>query len=115
MKTRVMPGELPRTAIVRVFAALALILVLLIPLAPAARAQSACVTHAEMVEHLTQKYAEAQIAIAFTGNGQLIEVFTTGDGATWTIVITTPQGLSCILIAGETWDERRRIAEDPQA
>jgi hypothetical protein len=115
MKTRVMPGELPRTAIVRIFTALALILVLLASPATAARAQPACATHAEMIEHLTQKYAEARVAIAFTGNGRLVEVFTAGDGATWTIVITTPQGLSCILIAGETWDERHQVRDDPQA
>lgn len=115
MKTRDMPGELPRSAIVRALVALALILVLLASLAPAARAQSACATHAGMIDHLMQTYAEARVAIAFSGAGRLVEVFTSSDGGTWTIVITTPQGLSGILIAGETWDDRRQIAEDPQA
>ena len=46
---------------------------------------------------------EAPVAVGVTSAGGLVEVFATDDGATWTIVVTTPQGRSCMVAAGEGW------------
>ncbi len=50
------------------------------------------------------------MAIGLTGNGSVIELFTTGDGSTWTIVITSPDGLSRVVAAGESWMSTRALA-----
>ncbi len=67
-------------------------------------------THAEMMKQLDGRFSESQVAIGLASNGQLIEVFSTGDGSTWTIVITKPDGMSCVLTTGEAWDGRKQIA-----
>lgn len=52
---------------------------------------------------LQQKYKESPVAIGLTHNGGLVEVLSTDDGATWSIIVTTPQRMSCFLAAGERW------------
>ena len=71
-----------------------------------AQAQSRDLPRAEVVEQLDAQYAEAQAAVGVTNEGGVIEVFTTKDGSTWTLVLTKPDGISRVVAAGETWIER---------
>ena len=58
----------------------------------------------EMVlEHLAKKYNEAPVSIGVTTRGGLMEILAAKDGATWTMVITTLDGISCIIAVGENW------------
>ncbi len=68
-----------------------------------------------MLEILSEKYSEAPIAVGVTNNGGLVEVLSTGDGNTWSIIITSPQGMSCLVAAGEGWRLIEQIAMDPEA
>ena len=68
-----------------------------------AAAQSACRPRTDVVGHLAKKYGEAPVAIGVTNKGGLIEVLTTGDGDTWTIIVSMPNGTSCMVAAGEGW------------
>ncbi len=114
MRHRTILAEDPRAAALRIFGTVILALCLLLGAGTAARAQPACLAHQEMTDLLRVKYAETQIAVGFSESGRLIEVFSTADGATWTLVVTTPKGKSCVLIAGESWDIRHQVAEGPQ-
>ena len=69
-------------------------------------AQSASLPRADVVEQLGAQYAETQAAVGVTDEGGVIEVFTTDDGSTWTLVLTTPDGTSRVIAAGETWIKR---------
>jgi hypothetical protein len=64
---------------------------------------------------LAQKYKEAPIALGVTHNGGLVEVLTTGNGTTWSIIVTTPQGMSCLVAAGEGWKAMQQASMDPEA
>ncbi len=64
----------------------------------------------ESQKQLDSRFSESQVAIGLATNGQLLEVFSTGDGSTWTIVITKPDGMSCVLTTGEGWDGREKTA-----
>ncbi len=68
-----------------------------------AAAQSACSPRTDVLGHLAKKYGEAPVAIGVTNKGDLIEVLTTGDGNTWTIIVSMPNGQSCMVAAGEGW------------
>lgn len=72
----------------------------------AAEAQSLDLPRTELVEQLGAQYAEAQAAVGVTDAGGVMEVFTTSDGSTWTLVLTNPDGTSRIIAAGETWIKR---------
>ncbi len=71
--------------------------------AVSAMAQSACSPRAEVIGHLAKKYGEAPVAIGVTNKGGLVEVLTTIDGGTWTIIVSMPNGTSCLVAAGEGW------------
>ena len=53
---------------------------------------------------LNQKYSEAPSAVGVQANGHLVEVFASNDGTSWTIVVTRPDGVSCIVAVGENWE-----------
>ena len=61
-----------------------------------------------MLGHLTKKYGEAPVAIGVTNKGGLVEVLTTGDGNTWTIIVSMPNGTACMVAAGEGWRTMKR-------
>lgn len=68
-----------------------------------AAAQTACSPRDNMVGHLAKKYGEVPVAIGVTNKGGLVEVLTTGDGNTWTIIVSMPNGTSCMVAVGEGW------------
>ena len=93
--------------------AVALISAAVLCAAAPASARSICAPHDKMVEMLDKQFSEQPTAIGIAGNGQLLEVFTAPDGSTWTIVMTTPQGVSCVVSDGRNWDTRQRVAMGP--
>ncbi len=68
-----------------------------------AAAQGACSPRTDVLGHLAKKYGEAPVAIGVTNKGGLVEVLTTGDGKTWTIIVSMPNGTACMVAAGEGW------------
>ncbi len=70
--------------------------------------QATCVQRSEALAHLDKKYGEVQVAIGVTNKGGLVEVLTSADGATWTIIVTTPDGTSCLVASGEGWRTKPR-------
>ena len=68
-----------------------------------ARAQPQCDARGEVLRVMAENYGETPAALGVTNNGGLVEVLTTADGSTWSIIVTTPQGLSCLVAAGEGW------------
>ena len=69
----------------------------------AAAASTQCNTRDNVLDLLANKYKEAPVAAGVTNSGGLVEVLSTGKGDTWTIIITTPKGMSCLVAAGEAW------------
>jgi hypothetical protein len=49
--------------------------------------------------------------MALTDDGHLLEVFASKDGETWTIAVTIPKGLTCLLATGQEWQSLPRIAQ----
>ncbi len=65
--------------------------------------QIPCNQRNDVLGHLAQKYQELPIAVGVTNRGGLVEVLATGDGKTWTIILSSPDGQSCMIAAGESW------------
>ncbi len=86
-------------------------LLLLLP-ATASAAPMACAPRADLVARLADTYREAPIAVGLGADGKLVEVLSAADGATWSILVTAPNGRSCLAAAGEAWQEVERVALD---
>ncbi len=92
---------------------------LLGPLGAHAQTQSqtqSCDQRASVIGRLAEQYREAPVAIGVTSTGGMVEVLTTGDGGTWTIIVSNPNGTSCLVAAGEGWRALRfnNTAADPR-
>ncbi len=75
-----------------------------------------CDQRASVIGRLAEKYREAPVAIGVTSTGGMVEVLTTGDGGTWTIIVSYPNGTSCLIAVGEGWRALRFniTAADPR-
>ena len=80
-----------------------------------AMAAPQCDERDTVLELLANKYKEAPVAIGVTNNGGLVEVLSTDNGGTWSIIVTTPNGMSCLVAAGEGWKMMEQVAVEPEA
>ena len=100
-----------------VFAALGTTLAALVAAHPAparAQAQTVCGERTKFLEHLGKSYAESPVAMGLASNGSILEVLASEKG-TWTIIITMPNGVSCVVASGEAWEEVSKVALGPAA
>lgn len=78
--------------------------------APAALAQSICGNHKLVTDNLRQEYAETPVSMGVTAGGAVVEVYASSQG-TWTLLITQPNGMSCLIAAGKDWENLPRLAK----
>lgn len=98
---------------VRIFSTFLLAILLLLGVALLSRPNAAEATgmpRDAVVKFLGERHAEAPVAYGLAANGGLIEVFATADGATWTLVLTMPNGMSVVVASGEAWTRRPPVA-----
>jgi len=71
----------------------------------ASQAQTAnCGDRTKVVERLASKYGEVRQSMGLAQNNGVLEVFASPDSGTWTIVITLPSGMTCLVAAGEAFE-----------
>jgi hypothetical protein len=87
---------------VRSAAAAALILFGMVPPATA----GPCAERQEVTNFLGQRYGETIQAMGITDQGALLDIYVSEQG-TWTIVLSLPNGPSCIVASGTDWEPRR--------
>lgn len=72
--------------------------------------ESICAERDTLMSSLSREYAEAPKAVGLANNGSVVELLTTRDGRTWTLLMTRPDGTSCVVAAGEAWDQLPQVA-----
>jgi hypothetical protein len=79
-----------------------------------AMAQTVCGERTKFLRHLSSGYSEAPVAMGLVSNGSILEVLASKKGS-WTIIVTRPDGTSCVVAAGEAWEEMPVLAMGPAA
>ncbi|MEK0082485.1 hypothetical protein [Benzoatithermus flavus] len=74
---------------------------------------SLCHDYREIARELGAKYEETPVSLGLQTNGNLLQVFASARSRTWTIVSLMPNGLACVLAAGEDWEPLEPRAVDP--
>jgi hypothetical protein len=69
-----------------------------------AQAVGMCGSRGDFIKALADKYQETGKALGIAGQVNLVEIFASKAG-TWTILVTTPEGKSCIIAAGSSWED----------
>ena len=83
-------------------------------LATQAAEAAQCASRAQIIARLATGHDETRQGAGLTtgtdGRAQLVEVFASEAGS-WTITVTLPDGLTCLVAAGQNWDA---IADTPK-
>ena len=81
-----------------------------------AAAQANCADRAEITDRLAEKYGETFAGGGLRSSNAIYEVWFSAEKGTWTILMTRPDGKSCVMAAGTDWREAlpsERIAGIP--
>lgn len=70
-----------------------------------AQAQVTCGERDAVVEKLGEKYGEVRRGGGLTGSTAIFEIWASESTGTWTILKTTPNGMSCVMAVGESWQD----------
>ena len=68
-----------------------------------ANAQTVCGERTSLLKQLSNNYKEIPISMGLASNGSIVEL-TKSDKGTWTILLTNPRGVTCLIAAGEYWE-----------
>lgn len=69
-----------------------------------ASAAAPCGSHDAVAKSLTTKFKEARRIMGVVNARAVMEIFMSPQG-TWTVVVTDTKGVSCIIAAGQDWQE----------
>lgn len=64
-----------------------------------------CAPREAVVERLESTYGESRQSIGLGEQGMVIETFANAATGTWIITVTTPNGLTCLVASGNSWEE----------
>lgn len=65
-----------------------------------------CAARNDVLTKLAGDFHEQPASVALTSDGQLLEVLKSDSKMTWSILITSPNGVSCLVAAGENWQDK---------
>ena len=63
-----------------------------------------CAARDSVIERLASKYGESRQSIGMAPKGRVIEVFASLDTGTWTITVTLPNGMMCLVASGQSYE-----------
>ena len=69
-----------------------------------AAAQQQCGPRTAVIERLSEDYGETRQSIGLAQGNRVIEVFASPDSGTWTITVTLPNGMTCLVAAGVAFE-----------
>lgn len=81
----------------------ALALACLLPATALAQAQN-CGSRDQVIERLASKYGESRQSIGMAPQGRVVEVYASDETGTWTITVTMPNGVTCLVASGQSYE-----------
>ena len=77
----------------------------------AQHSQSNCTDRSSALSHLSKAYQEQPVAMGLASSGGVVEVLTDGKGSSWSIIVTLPSGVTCLVAAGEDWEALQPVIQ----
>lgn len=73
-----------------------------------------CGERTKITTFLLKRYQEKPRAMGVASSGKsVMEIYTSPKGS-WTVLMTTAKGLSCIMSAGHSWEEKDALSFLPK-
>lgn len=70
-----------------------------------------CAPREGVIERLTQTYGEKRQSIGLVGQDTMMEMFASTRTGSWTITVTLPDGMTCLVASGQGY---KPIADAPK-
>lgn len=58
-----------------------------------------------VLSRLAEGYGETRQSMGLGANNAVIEVFASDESGTWTITVTSPNGVTCLVASGQAFEE----------
>lgn len=58
----------------------------------------------QTLNHLSNQYSDAPVAIGVINNGSVLEALSSRTGKSWTNILTMPSSVSCMIATCENWE-----------
>ncbi|MFQ5438085.1 MAG: hypothetical protein ACE5DK_04550 [Paracoccaceae bacterium] len=75
--------------------------------------QATCGQRDHLTAQLTEKYMEQLTAGGFQSASSVLEIWTSPQSGTWTMLLTRPDGVSCVVGSGTAW-QMRDVMPEPE-
>ena len=63
-----------------------------------------CAERGLVLERLTQKYGETRQSMGLAANNGIVEMHASEETGSWTITVTHPNGITCMVAAGTSFE-----------
>ena len=76
-------------------------------------AQQACLAHEAAEKELEKQFDEKVVGRGLANSGKAMFELFVSDKGTWTVMVSEPNGRSCVLASGESWQHLPLLSGDP--
>ncbi|WP_224825612.1 hypothetical protein [Cognatishimia sp. MH4019] len=91
--------------LIAMFAAIVLSIALQVPLMASPGIDGPrCAPRADVIGHLSERYGEGRKAYGLAANDTLVEVYASDESGSWTIIVSSPNGLTCLVASGQAFE-----------
>ena len=63
-----------------------------------------CAPRHVVIDRLADRYGETVHAMGLAARGAVVEVFASDETGTWTITVTNPAGVTCLIASGQNYE-----------
>ncbi|UWR03405.1 hypothetical protein K3740_01465 [Ruegeria conchae] len=63
-----------------------------------------CAPREDVIKRLAKTYGETRRGIGIARQGAVMEVFASDRTGSWTIVVTLPEGVTCLIASGQSFE-----------
>lgn len=68
------------------------------------QARNMCAARPAVMAKLTQQYGETRRSMGLAANNGIVELHASKDTGSWTITVTHPNGMTCLVAAGNSFE-----------
>lgn len=74
-----------------------------------------CGPRGAVVAKLAEGYGETRQSMGIGANNAVVEVFASAETGSWTITVTVPGGLTCLVASGQAFEELAEALPVPES
>ncbi|SDX13711.1 hypothetical protein SAMN05444358_103130 [Ruegeria halocynthiae] len=63
-----------------------------------------CAPRDDLIQQLEERYGETRRGIGIARQGAVMELFASANTGSWTITITLPDGMTCLVASGQAFE-----------